>query len=225
MADHNLLIPYWKRRIARIFAAPDESDDSVRRAPAPSHRGLDESVRSARARVVGTARREPAARRGTTEGRKRSRPWAGLPVEPPIESPWASGSLLVPYLKARIARAFSEAPPARRTGQTTPALAVPDDRRVMASEARGERTKLPVASKVRFPTFAAIGVADVGLPAVTSSTSVLGLELVGGFGGVGLMAVSALDLKNAKTTDEKGARQQSDGRTRNGRCPRFLRIG
>ena len=62
---------------------------------------------------------------------------------------------------------------------------------------------LPLASKIRFPTFAAIGAADAALPAVTSSMSILGLELVGGLGGAGLMAVSALDLKNAKTTDER----------------------
>jgi hypothetical protein len=203
MAVYSLLIPYWTRRIARLFARPEESEGSVQRAPAKSPRGSDAPARSAPAREEKAAQGQRAARGSRATGRDRRGPRPRASSEPPPETLSVPDSLLVPYLKARIARAFSDGPAVRRVGRSAASLAVPDERGVTVGEARGAPKELPVASKVRFPTFAAIGVADVALPMVTSSTGILGLELVGGLGGVGLMAVSALDLKKAKTTDEK----------------------
>jgi hypothetical protein len=56
--------------------------------------------------------------------------------------------------------------------------------------------------RVWLPSFVALGSADVTIASLTAARSSLGLEAVGALGGLGLIAVSIVNLGRARTSDE-----------------------
>ena len=119
----------------------------------------------------------------------------------------ANMNLLLPFWKKRIARAFV-GPSGKNRGTQRAVMAaelyllekayVLAQTRLAAAAAR-----VPSATKVWWPSFLTLGVADVASLSHSTSPFLRGLELVGAVGGAGLIATSIRDMKHAKTNEQK----------------------
>jgi hypothetical protein len=125
------------------------------------------------------------------------------------------------YWKARFARAFKQGPQrsvaksepvskAGFVGASRAVMTVIADDYISLVDAAARQTQRVFRDALRrtstrsvwLPSFMALGSADVALASHTLTRSTLGLEVVGAAGGAGLMAVSALNLWRARTSEE-----------------------
>jgi hypothetical protein len=120
----------------------------------------------------------------------------------------------IEYLKARIVRAVrGRRKASRKSGiyeASRAAIAVLADDTHAFTEAAARKTQRAMSvvqkktsvRRVWLPSFMALGSADVALSSIAAARASLGLEAVGALGGLGLMAVSSLNLWRARTSDE-----------------------
>ena len=116
-------------------------------------------------------------------------------------------SLMVPFWKKRIARAFV-GPSGKTQGVQRAAIAAEllllEKAYVIArSRLANAARRMPSGHRVWLPSFVSLGAADVASLSHSASPVLKGLEVVGAVGGAGLIATSLRDLNNAKTVEQK----------------------